>query len=76
MLTTNNKRVFYFYDGNVGNFYYGPSHPMKPHRLTLTHNLILNYGLHHKMKVYKPKTATSADLRKFHSDDYVDFLSR
>ena len=29
----------------------GPGHPMKPHRLSLTHNLVLNYGLYKKMQV-------------------------
>ncbi len=29
----------------------GPSHPMKPHRLALTHNLILHYDLWKKMEV-------------------------
>ena len=29
----------------------GPNHPMKPHRLTLTHNLVFNYELHRKMEV-------------------------
>jgi histone deacetylase 1/2 len=25
---------------------------MKPHRIRMTHNLILNYGLYRKMEVY------------------------
>ena len=29
----------------------GPGHPMKPHRLALTHSLVLNYGLYRKMEV-------------------------
>jgi histone deacetylase 3 len=45
------KRVVYFYDPGVGNFHYGPGHPMKPHRLSVTHSLVLNYGLHKKMQV-------------------------
>ena len=32
--------------------YYGPNHPMKPHRLSMTHSLVLGYGLHTKMEVY------------------------
>ncbi len=32
-------------------YFLGPSHPMKPHRLALTHSLILNYGLYKKMEV-------------------------
>ena len=37
---------------DVGNFYYGQGHPMKPHRIKMTHNLVLNYGLFKTMEVY------------------------
>ena len=62
------KKVAYYYDGqlnstktlfyisifigDVGNYYYGQGHPMKPHRIRMTHNLLLNYGLYRKMEVY------------------------
>ena len=29
----------------------GIGHPMKPHRLSLTHDLVINYGLYKKMEV-------------------------
>ena len=29
----------------------GQGHPMKPHRLALTHSLVLNYGLYKSMEV-------------------------
>jgi len=32
--------------GDMGHYYYGPGHPMKPHRLKLAHHLILTYGNH------------------------------
>jgi histone deacetylase 3 len=70
------KRVVYFYDRDVANHHYGENHPMKPHRLAITHNLILNYGLHKKMKVYKPRRATIEDLTKFHTPEYIEFLQR
>ena len=156
-MTTNNRKVSYFYDGkskknekritnkmffffsksfffsnhnsphpipnktipslsnkaNVGNYYYGSGHPMKPHRIRMTHNLLINYGMYKKMQIYvsskkkemsffffdclrlgdemifltsktiqqqkkkpwkRPRYATEADMTKFHSDDYVDFL--
>ena len=38
------KKICYYYDGDVGNYYYGQGHPMKPHRIRMTHNLLLNYG--------------------------------
>jgi histone deacetylase 1/2 len=70
------KNVSYFYDGDIGNYYYGQGHPMKPHRIKMTHNLLLNYGLYKHMEVYRPHPANEAEMSKFHSDDYVDFLKR
>jgi len=32
--------------------YYGPKHPMKPHRITMTHHLVLAYELHDKFDMY------------------------
>eukprot|EP00761_Pharyngomonas_kirbyi_P012919 gb/GECH01012946.1/.p1 GENE.gb/GECH01012946.1/~~gb/GECH01012946.1/.p1 ORF type:complete len:430 (+),score=112.06 gb/GECH01012946.1/:1-1290(+) len=70
------KRVSYFYDADVGNYYYGQGHPMKPHRIKMAHNLILNYGLYQKMDIFRPYLASETELSKFHADDYVDFLRR
>ena len=41
-----------FITADIGNQYYGENHPMKPHRIRLTHNLMMNYGLHKKMLIY------------------------
>ena len=40
----------------------------------MTHNLVLNYGLYKKMEVFRPKIISAADMTKFHSDDYINFL--
>eukprot|EP01134_Creolimax_fragrantissima_P006046 CFRG6046T1 len=69
-------KVAYFFDSDVGNFHYGPGHPMKPQRLALTHDLVLNYGLYKKMEVYRPYRATELDMQRFHAPDYVSFLKR
>jgi histone deacetylase 1/2 len=37
---------------DVGSFLYGEGHPMRPFRITMTHSLILAYGLYRKMDVY------------------------
>ena len=37
---------------DFGSVYYGANHPMKPHRLAMTHSLVLAYGLHEGMEVY------------------------
>ncbi len=51
-------RVAYLHDPEVGQYYYGPSHPMKPHRMQLAHQLIIGYELHNKMMCYKPHKAS------------------
>ncbi|GMN56285.1 hypothetical protein TIFTF001_025405 [Ficus carica] len=69
-------RISYFYDGDVGSVYFGPNHPMKPHRLCMTHHLVLSYDLHKKMEIYRPHKAYPVELAQFHSEDYVAFLQR
>lgn len=72
--TSSKKKVAYFYDSEVGNFHYGETHPMKPHRVRMAHHLIVNYNLYEYMDVFQPELISSNELTKFHSDDYVDFL--
>jgi histone deacetylase 1/2 len=74
MAASNGRRVSYFYDAEIGNFHYGQGHPMKPHRVRMTHNLVVNYGLYRMMEVFRPKPVNAALLTRFHSDDYVNFL--
>ena len=45
-----NKRVAYFYNSQIGKFHYGKEHPMKPKRIAMAHNLIVNYGYRNKYK--------------------------
>ena len=61
-------QVAYFYDADVGKYYYGQGHPMKPHRVKMAHSLILHYGLYNQMEVI-PVTAPSlcASLRASHT---------
>ena len=46
----------------------------KPHRIRMTHNLLLNYGLYKKMEVLRPEPASVEQIARFHSREYVDFL--
>ena len=69
-----NPRVSYFYDSETGNFHYGQGHPMKPHRVRMAHNLIVNYNLYKEMDVFRPPLCDHTDMTRFHSDDYVNFL--
>ncbi|CAD7697394.1 unnamed protein product [Ostreobium quekettii] len=69
------NRVAYFYDDVLGKVYYAPKHPMKPPRLMMCQHLVVAYGLHKKMDVFKPREATPTELCRFHSEDYIDFMS-
>uniref|UniRef100_A0A6N2MDS9 Histone deacetylase n=1 Tax=Salix viminalis TaxID=40686 RepID=A0A6N2MDS9_SALVM len=69
------RRVTYFYEPTIGEYYYGQGHSMKPHRIRMAHNLIINYALHHLMEVNRPFPAGPEDIGGFHSDEYVEFLS-
>ncbi|XP_019708723.1 histone deacetylase 6 isoform X2 [Elaeis guineensis] len=69
------RRVTYFYEPSIGDYYYGQGHPMKPHRIRMAHNLVVHYSLHRLMEICRPFPASADDIRRFHSDDYVDFLS-
>ncbi|KAG2023811.1 histone deacetylase Hda1 [Coprinopsis cinerea AmutBmut pab1-1] len=70
------KRVCYFYDSDIGGFHYGPGHPMKPTRIRMCHSLVMNYGLYKKMEIFRAKPATKREMTQFHSDEYVEFLSK
>ncbi|WWC85495.1 uncharacterized protein L201_000359 [Kwoniella dendrophila CBS 6074] len=112
-------RVAYYYDQDVGNYTYYLGHPMKPHRIRMAHNLIVNYGLtddldqdvqeaaegkrqlnddllnssnnqnipemkfiknslsgsrSKSMQVFRPHRATKAEMTRFHTDEYIEFL--
>ena len=74
--------VAYYYDSaslltdDVGNFSYGFGHPMKPHRMRIAHSLVLNYGLDKKMTIIRPPRASKHEMTRFHTDEYIDLISR
>jgi len=68
------KRVAYYYDANIGNYYYGQGHVMKPQRIRMCHHLLLNYGVYRYLEVYRPFPAALEDMSRFHSQDYIQFL--
>ncbi|KAE8781952.1 putative histone deacetylase 19 [Hordeum vulgare] len=44
------RRVCYFYDAEVANYYYGQGHPMKPHRIRMiTHHPSSQNNLYHHL---------------------------
>ncbi|OAG32179.1 histone deacetylase 3 [Nematocida displodere] len=69
------KRIAYFYSEHTGNFHYGTGHPMKPHRVAVTHSIVFAYDLEKYMDVFKIKPATKHELEEYHTRDYIDFLN-
>lgn len=47
---------------------------MKPIRIKMAHQLIVNYGLYRKMDVYEPHWATFNEMTGFHSIDYIQYI--
>ena len=73
-MSNTKHRVAYFYDEDVGNYYYFQNHPMKPIRVRMTHSLVLAYGLHHHLEVFRPRRATPEEMMRFHTPGYIKFL--
>eukprot|EP00834_Sanchytrium_tribonematis_P000099 NODE_3_length_80033_cov_0.932970.p15 type:complete len:444 gc:universal NODE_3_length_80033_cov_0.932970:64297-62966(-) len=71
-----NKNIAYMYSDTIGTHYYAENHPMKPSRLALTHDLVMNYHLYQEMTVYKAPIASYAELTNFHSPEYISFLQK
>ena len=46
------RRIAYYYDANIGNYYYGVEHVMKPNRIRMAHHLILNYGMYRHLGIF------------------------
>ncbi|KAL2041998.1 hypothetical protein N7G274_005186 [Stereocaulon virgatum] len=68
--------VSYHANPEMEKMHFGPKHPMKPWRLTLTNKIVLAYGMHEAMDLYIPRAATSQELKDFHREDYIEFLQR
>ena len=49
------SKVAYYFNKEVGNFYYGPYHPMKPFRMKITHEMLKAYGVLPKFKHIIPE---------------------
>ena len=72
------SKVAYYFNKEVGNFYYGPYHPMKPFRMKITHEMLKAYGVlpkfNHIIPEEHPEFVSKIDFTNFHSDEYINFL--
>ncbi|KAF7299923.1 Hist-deacetyl domain-containing protein [Mycena chlorophos] len=92
MSTESPRRVAYYYDPDVGAYTFGLHQYLKPHRTKMTHDLVSGFDMLGKMHVLvrlrhlppssyspkeqKPKRATAEALTAFHTDEYIQFLSK
>lgn len=63
------RRVSYFYEPEIG------QPQMEPYASHIAHNLILKHGLHRHMEVSRPILADFPDFLRFHSPEYIQFLT-
>ncbi|KAF9812747.1 hypothetical protein IEO21_05997 [Rhodonia placenta] len=49
---------------------------MKPQRMRMTHELVSAYGMLDKMHILRAKRASAESMTRFHTDEYIHFLSR
>jgi acetoin utilization protein AcuC len=76
-LTQHPLSVFYYSD-EMGRFDFGPDHPFKPERATITYDLCNRYGVlnYPWMIVQEPKEVDPALLTLFHEPGYLQMLER
>ncbi|KAK7063561.1 histone deacetylase [Favolaschia claudopus] len=70
------RRVAYYYDPDVGAYTFGLNQYLKPHRVKMCHDLIAAYGMLDKMHVLRPPRTSAETMTSFHTDEYVQFLSK
>jgi histone deacetylase 1/2 len=68
------NNVAYFFNEEIGKFYYYKDHPMKPRRIAMTHSLIESFDIYRKLDVYRARKADREELLRFHHPEYINYL--
>lgn len=73
-----NAGTVLIYDDRFLKYDFGPSHPLRPERLRLTHELIESMGLLRMPTVAleRPVSATADQVLLFHTQEYVNLVRR
>lgn len=73
---SSSTQAVFFYTPKYQDFNYGPAHPMKIHRLKLTHDLINAYGLLHSpyVRLADVSQAPETDILRVHTKEYLEVL--
>lgn len=59
------RKVCYYYDRNAWKLPYGQSHPMKPHWICMTQNLLFNYSWTKSVLRKRPSTTVMTTLNSY-----------
>lgn len=73
---SNQKRVSYYFDDEIGIYTFKKGHPMRPLRMKITDELIRSYEMDKEMRCYD-STCYEMDEKvfyDFHSEEYMDLL--
>lgn len=68
------RRVCYYYDPGIAHIKFSDDHVMVPARVAMAHSLVGVYGMLGDMRRLRTRPATEAEIRRFHSPEYVDLL--
>lgn len=68
------SNISYFGGLNIGNFFYGNEHPMKPLRLMMIHDLIISYGMQNFLNFKHAPKISMASLSNFHNSFFVKHI--
>jgi acetoin utilization protein AcuC len=64
------------YSPDVLRYDFGPTHPLRPERYSLTHDLMRSYGLFDRaIEVVAPVEAHRKELERVHSSAYIDAVT-
>jgi acetoin utilization deacetylase AcuC-like enzyme len=66
------SKPFYYGEFNLGNFFFGSFHPMKPLRLSILHDLIFSYGMQNFLNYQYPRKSIKKNLSDFHNCDFIE----
>lgn len=68
------RRAAYVYSPEIEKFNYGPDHPMKPKKISMTHDILQQTGCLHHFDLYNSYLPSQVEIEAFHSRDYVEFI--
>ena len=72
------NKVGLIFSEDYQRYNFGPSHPLRPQRLTLTYSLMEKLGLldNPRLEIISPRMCTKEELEMVHSPKYIDVVKK